>query len=154
MSPDAPPIEPPATASPETLALHETSQRKWNRYQHWRYLSVVIGAMLLALIGGALIVLVVVVIGQNSRIYGLTQQLATLGRQNHDNTEATKQAVQILIDCTTPGHDCYEKGQQSTRTAVQGLNAAADARAICAQDVTNDTVTKLEACMVDKLAHR
>src|SRR4029077_17808537 len=131
------------TPSPETVHAHDVSWRKWRRYQRWKYVAMLLGGVLLGLMVCAVIVLVVVVIGQNSK-------LVTLAKQNHDNTENTPKAVQILVDCTTPGHSCYEKGQQSTRTAVQGLNAAADARAICAQDTANDTVTKLEASRVKR----
>jgi len=154
MTPDSPPVALPPVSSPETVAAHEDSERKWRRYQKAKYFAAGFGAFLGVVVAVAMVVLVAVVIGQNEKILGLTKQVVGLTSETHDTSRATQQAVQILIDCTTPGHHCYEQGQQSTRTAVQGLNAAANAREICANDLANDTVEKLEACMVDKLAHR
>jgi hypothetical protein len=145
--PSEQPEDLPVAPSMATRMSAHRARKKWRVLQRVKVISI-----------SALVVAVVLVVAFQAVAISL---LLGYGRANHDNTEQTKQntaqiqqAVQILIDCTTPGHSCYEKGQQNTRTAVQGLNAAADARAICAQDTSNDTIDKLEACMTDKLAHR
>src|SRR4029077_13259307 len=86
MAPDVPPSELPLTPSPETVHAHDVSWRKWRRYQRWKYVAMLLGGVLLGLMVCAVIVLVVVVIGQNSK-------RVTLAKQNHDNTENTAQAV-------------------------------------------------------------
>lgn len=52
----------------------------------------------------------------------------------------------ILIDCTTPGHPCYERGQQSTRAVLQQVNAVIIAAAYCAH-AGNYTVASIRACV-------
>lgn len=145
MLPDAPPAEVPAAASPATMAAHEDSRRKWNRWQHWKYVAFGVGGFMVGLIAVAIVILLAVVLNQNQKLLDLTNQVK-------NNTQTTKQAVQILIDCTTPKHPCYEQGQQATRTAVQALNAAGSAQVFCGKDPANDTLEKLEACVADELA--
>jgi hypothetical protein len=146
--PSVPPEDLPVEPSMATRMSAHRARRKWRVLQRIRLIGII--ALTVAIVA----VLVFQVVG--------VSLLLGYGKSNHDNTSQTKQntaqiqqAVQILIDCTTPNHPCYEKGQQNTRTAVQGLNAAADARAICAQDTANNTIELLESCMVGKLAaHR
>lgn len=45
---------------------------------------------------------------------GLVIAIVWIGLGNKHNGE-------ILVDCTTPGHACYERGQEQTTKAVQAL---------------------------------
>ena len=143
--PTTPPDELPVEPSRKTRLSAHRARRKWVTFR-W------------VVIAGAIFAGLALVASLAFNVIGVSLLLG-YGKQNHDNTEAlkvqgaqTQQAVQILIDCTTPGHGCYEKGQQGTRTAVQGLNKAASATALCARDLGNDTLAKMEDCVSSTLA--
>lgn len=151
MMPDVAPVALPPQPSPETIAAHEDSTRKWRRFQRAKYWAIGLGTALIVVLIITVVIMVAVLLGLVKRVDNQTTLLVALGKANKDNTTATKQAVGILLDCTTPGHACYEQGQQSTRTAVQALNDAANARELCAHDLSNDTVDKLTACVIATL---
>lgn len=37
------------------------------------------------------------------------------------NSTVNRRALQIMVDCTTPGHTCYEEGQKRTGEAVNQI---------------------------------
>lgn len=152
MMPDHPPVDLLAVSSPATVAAHEDSTRKWARYQKAKYWAIGLGVCVIVALVVVVTILVALVYAGNEKLTKQSGQLVVLAKQNHDNLAATQQAVGILVDCTTPGHKCYEQGQQATRTAVEGLNAAANARELCAHDLNNDTVDKLTACVIRTLS--
>jgi hypothetical protein len=46
-------------------------------------------------------------------------------------TSGTNDNSRVLIDCTTPGHPCYERGQQATATAIKQIVEAQTVAAWC-----------------------
>jgi hypothetical protein len=43
--------------------------------------------------------------------------LLTIVQRQHEG----QRAVDLLVDCTTPHHPCYERGQETTKKAIQQL---------------------------------
>ena len=151
MMPDTPPVELLAVSSPATVAAHEDSTRKWARYQKAKYWAIGLGVAVVVALVVVVTILSALVYAGNEKLTRQGAALVGLAKQNHDNLAATQQAVTILIDCTTPGHKCYDQGQQSTRTAVQGLIKAGNASELCGHDPANDTLDKLTACVIATL---
>lgn len=47
--------------------------------------------------------------------------LLLLGVSNRHNTQASRKGVELIIDCTTAGHPCYDRGVRSQATAVAAI---------------------------------
>lgn len=47
--------------------------------------------------------------------------LLFLGVNNASNTSATRNNTRLIIDCTTAGHACYDRGVRSQATAVTAI---------------------------------
>lgn len=73
------------------------------------------------------------------------------GRSNSPVLREIRTGNQILIDCTTPGHDCYEQGQQRTGEAIVRLNQIIVLASYCAKQPGNVTVEQIQACVVKGL---
>jgi hypothetical protein len=67
-------------------------------------------------IGMALLAITVLGLAAALAFILLTQQ------SNASNLKDIKQSNDILIDCTTPKHACYERGQATTGKAIKQLN--------------------------------
>jgi hypothetical protein len=66
------------------------------------------------------------------------------------NTQELKRALHILIDCTTVGHPCNERGQKATANAVSQLGRISVLASSCAATLPNPTPGNVERCV---LAH-
>lgn len=56
-----------------------------------------------------------------------------------------------LVDCTTPGHACYDEGQKRTGQAVVTLNEVTKAAVICADQPGVITQATMESCLNKQL---
>lgn len=65
-----------------------------------------------------------------------------------DNTDRT---LSILLDCTTPEGECYKRGQESQKRAIDDITVIAAAAAACANQPTNTTVRAVLDCTLAEL---
>lgn len=54
--------------------------------------------------------------------------------------------------CTTPGRDCYERGQRQTGRAVADINRVAVYAAACADRPGDQSAAEIQACVMKRLA--
>lgn len=98
--------------------------------------------VMVLLLGVGLVVIVAtaaVVGADNTRIIRKTQQ---------DNAEA----LRLIRSCTTPGEECYDRGQQGTAAAISDINQVSIYAAACADLPGNQSVEQIYACVVRKLS--
>lgn len=70
---------------------------------------------------------------------------------NSDVLEQTKRGTTRIEDCTTPGRDCYERGQSQLKDTVAGLNRYGVFVAACASGPYVRSDDEITRCVVDKL---
>jgi hypothetical protein len=63
--------------------------------------------------------------------------LLLLGVSNRSNTRASRQGVELIIDCTTAGHACYDRSQKSTADAVAAIVQSQLASSWCSSHSKN-----------------
>lgn len=84
-----------------------------------------------------------------------TSNKPTLTNAAHAAQQA-KKGTDRIIECTTPGRDCYDRGQVRLAKTVQGLTVsnrkAAAAAASCAAQIPHPTFRSVYRCMVVSLA--
>lgn len=101
------------------------------------------GLWIVVLLLGVVLVVIVttaaVVGADNTRIIRKTQQ---------DNAET----LRIIRSCTTPGDDCFDRGQERTAEVVADINEVSIFAAACADMPGNQTVDDIYACVVRRLA--
>jgi Na+-translocating ferredoxin:NAD+ oxidoreductase RnfG subunit len=75
--------------------------------------------------------------------------LTLLARQqaNHQAQLRQQQILTILVNCTTPGHKCYDDGQKRTGALIKELEETAVLANLCAAHHPNSTRRELEACI-------
>jgi hypothetical protein len=59
-----------------------------------------------------------------------------------------------IVDCTSPGRDCFERGQKQTAEAVASINRVAVLAAACADKPRRQTVEQIQACVIAELARQ
>lgn len=64
----------------------------------------------------------------------------------------SRDALTAIQDCTTPGKDCFERGQKSTAKAVATINKVAVYAAACADRPRQQSVEQISACVFARLA--
>ena len=76
--------------------------------------------------------------------------------QNTALIENTDETLKIIRECTTPGEDCYDRGQSRTAEIVAGLTSdltrVSAYAAACADHVGVQTEDEIFACIVRRLA--
>lgn len=70
-------------------------------------------------------------------------KLQDIGKTNRSNTD-------LIVDCTTPGGVCYERGRKSTGSAIATINDVTIAASYCAQ--FNTTQATIRKCIEAELA--
>lgn len=83
-------------------------------------------------------------------VYTLTE-VQRIGEANNQLNKQTIQISQRLVDCTTPGHACYDSGQKQTGQAVKTLNQVTEAAVICADAPGVITKPEMESCIKAQL---
>lgn len=76
------------------------------------------------------------------QLIDLAEQLAVIAEQNLENGE-------IVKDCVTPGGECFERSQDTTREAVSGINAVTIFAVIC-NDLHGTNEDKVFECVEEK----
>lgn len=80
------------------------------------------------------------------------EQLLAIAKQNNANGK-------LLVDCTTPGHECYDRSQKTSAAAVMNINKVTVAAVACSKITANyvaddpvKTLQLIQACTVAALA--
>ena len=88
---------------------------------------------------------------------GITVVAASL--TSADNTNAIRQVqsgnqetLRLIRSCTTPGQECFERGQEQTANAVADINRVAVYAAACADRPRKQTVEEIQSCVIARLA--
>lgn len=110
-------------------------------------LGVVVGMLVGALFVGVLVVLLSIRVTQVDRGDDVSDTLRA--------AEAAEAGTDRIEDCTTPGRDCYERGQAQTAQAVANITRlsayAATFAAACADLPGRQSVDEIERCVFEKL---
>lgn len=76
-----------------------------------------------------------------------------------DNTNTIRQAqrdnaetLRLIRSCTSPGMECFERGQKQTAEAVADINRVAIIAAACADKPNRQTVEQIQSCVITRLA--
>jgi len=56
-------------------------------------------------------------------------------------------STRILVDCTTPGHPCYEAGKARTGDTIAQINRIIVLVAYCTKQPGNNSVDSIERCV-------
>jgi len=97
---------------------------------------------LVALLVGGIVVLQLV-----ATLVG-TDNTTTIRQTQHDNAET----LRLIRSCTSPGQECFERGQRQTATAVADINRVAIFAAACADRPAQQTVEQIQSCVIARLA--
>lgn len=62
-----------------------------------------------------------------------TKKLEDLAHQGVQQRAALQDQADLIIDCTTPGGECYQRGQEQTARVVAGLNVVSQYSVICGE---------------------
>lgn len=84
----------------------------------------------------------------NAVVTGIETQQDT----NTGTIRASERTLDRVTECTTPGRECYERGQERTASAVADINRAAVYAAACADREGVQGVDEIYACVVRQLA--
>lgn len=63
----------------------------------------------------------------------------------------TSNILNFIVDCTTPGHKCYEDGQKNTAGVIQKLEDIILLASVCSKVPGNNTVQEIKACVENGL---
>ena len=92
-------------------------------------------------------------------IAGLTITLLTAVLVGADNTNAIRdtqrgnsEVLRLIRSCTTPGQECFERGQRQTADAVADINRVAIIAAACADKPRRQSVEQIQSCVIARLA--
>lgn len=85
--------------------------------------------------------------------YALLSMRVVLDNVRGAQKDARSTGVRIE-DCTTPGRECFERGQKQTAAAVASINRVAILAAACADKPHRQTVEQIQACVIAELARQ
>lgn len=68
-----------------------------------------------------------------------------------DLVKAEQRNSQLLIDCTTPHHDCYDNANKNTSKAIASINEVTVIAVACAREPLNTTTAQVKACVEQEL---
>jgi hypothetical protein len=91
------------------------------------------------------VVVVTSLIATLSLLLYLMVQSAGRGKENHE-------LLTRVTSCTTPGGDCYQRGQSNTGAAVATINKVVILTASCATHHPEYTTVELTGCVTRHLA--
>jgi len=95
----------------------------------------------------ALLVAGIVVLQLVATLIG-TDNTTTIRQAQHDNAET----LRLIRSCTTPGKECFDRGQKQTAGAVADINRVAIFAAACADRPAQQTVEQIQSCVIARLA--
>jgi len=97
------------------------------------------------LVEGSLTVLTVILLIIMLIILIYRQDEATQSRKDSDRT------LKILLDCTTPNHDCYKESQKRTGNILREVDRVIILANYCS--INNETLPAVEECVSQNLPH-
>lgn len=125
--------------SEERRSIELSNVNKWRSI--YRTLLIALGVLIIAAQAAGLVLLIV-------------RQDTNTGKS--DRTLSILQGVQatnrFIINCTTPGHKCYEDSHHNTASTIQQLDEVIVLANFCAGVPGNNTLAKVRAC-VEKGLH-
>lgn len=65
--------------------------------------------------------------------------------------DRNKATFDRIVDCTTPSHSCYDESQRRLAQTVDQLEKIVIASNFCTRDTHNDTLAKVETCVMELL---
>jgi hypothetical protein len=98
-----------------------------------------------ALIGVLVGALVVIVIFRVAQTADLVTEIRHSQITNHQTLHAIK-------SCTKPDGRCYKRGQKQTARAVSNINRVVILAAACASQEPGQSVARIQACVINRLA--
>ncbi len=81
-----------------------------------------------------------------------TTQIRDTQETNSPLIASTNRTLKIIRDCTTPGRECYERGQQQLKGAITDINRVSIIAAACASGPREVSVTEIQACVIRRLS--
>jgi hypothetical protein len=92
-------------------------------------------------------------------VAALTVTMLTATIVGADNTNIIRQAqrdnaetLRLIRSCTTPGQECFDRGQERTANVVADINRVAVFAAACADKPRRQTVQQIQSCVIARLA--
>lgn len=70
---------------------------------------------------------------------------------NYYQLAGVRRSSTILVDCTTPGHKCYEQGRSATSGAVGTINKVTIVAIACSKIPSYDTIQEIQDCVKQNL---
>jgi hypothetical protein len=70
---------------------------------------------------------------------------------NTKTLDTTQRTLDAVLDCTTPGRKCFDRGQKQTADAVADINKVAVLAAACADEPGVQGRDEIFACVVQQL---
>lgn len=95
----------------------------------------------------ALLVAALVVLQLTATLVG-ADNTSTIRQSQRNNAET----LQIIKSCTTPGQECFDRGQKQTADVVADINRVAVLAAACADRPRQQTVEDIQSCVISRLA--
>jgi hypothetical protein len=118
----------------------ETARKVQVRHELFKTIRGLLISLVIGVLLATVLIETVVIVRINER-----------GQGSRDLLEKIDNSNSILIDCTTPGHKCYDDGQKATSDAVGQINRIIILASFCAQD--NHTLVDIQLCVTDNLQH-
>lgn len=123
------------------MSIHRQDPTPATRAQKAKVISEIATKTVAALVVlGMVAAILVLVVRQDSNTKKVDDTQQTL--------EQVKEIGQRLVDCTTPGHDCYDRGTQATKAAVTQLNHVIILASSCAATLPNPTPANVQSCVL------
>ena len=72
--------------------------------------------------------------------------------QIREATTSTNKTSKAVLDCTTPGGECFKRGRRATAKAVGDINRVIVLAASCADRPGDQTRRQIERCVLRQLA--
>ena len=97
-------------------------------------------------------------------VVGLVVTLVTATLVGTDNTNTirenqrdTKASLALIRSCTSPGGECYKRGQQQTGAAVATINRVVILAAACSVGLprglsVDERQTRIQSCVIERLS--
>lgn len=87
-----------------------------------------------------------VMLAATAGLFYVAMELRDIAEASRQNSVVNRQNSELLVDCTVPGGECYERGQNRTGEAVAVIGRASVAAAYCAQ--RHEEIDQLEKCVL------
>lgn len=118
------------------MALNDTEERYIKRRQQLFILGWIFGILVFIGISAALLLLAI----QGADTNRIANTLDNVAEESKENTDR-------IVDCTTPGGQCYENSTER----IVSINEISILAAFCANQPENNTETLIRKCITERL---